>query len=97
VAALDGSWVSVREGARRVRPSQRNEGREHLGPLPTVNVFQFFGRDGGTQVQATVIGRPTGLTHLSQPIISLSKHENLDPGYARLERALDTATSSEAG
>lgn len=43
------------------------------------------------------IGRPTGLTHLSQPIISLTKHENLDPGYARLERALDTATSSEAG
>jgi hypothetical protein len=64
-------------------------------PFPTTLVFQCFRRDGAMEVQATVTGRPTGLLRLLQPMISRSTQKNLDRGYARLERLLETATATQ--
>jgi uncharacterized membrane protein len=74
-------------------PPNRVRVESTSGPFPTTLVFQFFGREGGTEVQATVTGRPSGLLLLLQPMISRRTQQNLDRGYARLKRLLETATA----
>jgi Polyketide cyclase / dehydrase and lipid transport len=64
------------------------------GPFPTTLAFQFDSQDGGTLVNASVTGRPTGLLRLLQPIIARTTHKNLDRGYARLKRLLETDSAS---
>jgi uncharacterized membrane protein len=76
-------------------PPNRMRVESTSGPFPTTLDFQFFGRDGETEVQATVTGRPTGLMRLMQPMISRTTQKNLDRGYARLKRLLETATSTQ--
>jgi uncharacterized membrane protein len=64
------------------------------GPFPTTLAFQFDSQDGETLVNASVTGRPTGLLRLLQPIIARTTQKNLDRGYARLKRLLETDTAS---
>lgn len=64
------------------------------GPFPTTLAFQFSGRDGGTWVEASVTGRPTGLLRLLQPLIARTTQANLDRAYPRLKRLLETGTAS---
>jgi hypothetical protein len=45
-------------------------------------------------VQATVTGRPTGLLRLLQPMIARTTQKNLDRGYPRLKRLLETGSAS---
>jgi uncharacterized membrane protein len=76
-------------------PPNRMRVESTSGPFPTTLVFQFFDRDDKTEVQATVMGRPSGFLRLLQPMISRSTQKNLDRGYARLERLLETATATQ--
>lgn len=64
------------------------------GPFPTTLAFQFDGRDGGTRVDASVTGSPTGMLRLLQPLLASTTQRNLDRGYARLKRLLETGTAS---
>jgi uncharacterized membrane protein len=74
-------------------PPNRMRVESTSGPFPTTLVFQFFDRDDKTEVQATVTGRPSGFLRLLQPMISRSTQKNLDAGYARLKRLLETTTA----
>jgi uncharacterized membrane protein len=74
-------------------PPDRMRVESTSGPFPTTLVFQFFDRDDKTEVQATVTGRPNGFLRLLQPMISRSTQKNLDAGYARLKRLLETTTA----
>jgi Polyketide cyclase / dehydrase and lipid transport len=62
------------------------------GPFPTTLLFHFNGRDDGTLVEASVTGRPTGFMRLLQPVIARTTQKNLDRGYGRLKRLLETGT-----
>jgi hypothetical protein len=65
------------------------------GPFPTTLEFQFSGRDGGTQVDASVTGRPTGSMRVLQPMIARTTQKNLDRAYARLKTLLETGTAAQ--
>jgi uncharacterized membrane protein len=60
------------------------------GPFPTTLSFRFGPLDDGTEVEASVTGRPTGLLRVLQPMIARTTQQNLDRGYARLKRLLET-------
>lgn len=75
-------------------PPNRMRVESTSGPFPTTVVFQFDGRDGETHVRASVTGRPSGMLRLLQPMISRTTQQNLDRGYARLKRLLETGTAS---
>jgi uncharacterized protein YndB with AHSA1/START domain len=64
------------------------------GPFPTTLLFAFTERDGGTRLEASVTGRPTGLMRLFQPMIARTTQQNLDRGYDRLKRLLETGSPS---
>jgi hypothetical protein len=71
-------------------PPIRMQVESTSGPFPTTLAFQFDSQDGETLVNASVTGRPTGLLRLLQPIIARTTQKNLDRGYARLKRLLET-------
>ena len=75
-------------------PPNRMTVESSSGPFPTTLAFQFDARDGGTRVRASVTGRPTGLLRLLQPLIARTTQKNLDRGYARLKRLLETGAAS---
>jgi hypothetical protein len=64
------------------------------GPFPTTLLFEFEEKDGATQVDASVTGRPSGFMRLLQAMISCTTQKNLDQGYARLKRLLETSSAS---
>jgi uncharacterized membrane protein len=76
------------------QPPNRMRVESTAGPFPTTLVFQFDGADGGTRVNASVTGRPAGLMWLLQPMIARTTQKNLDRGYARLKRLLETGAAS---
>jgi hypothetical protein len=59
------------------------------GPFPTTLRFNFSSRAGGTLVEASVTGRPTGLFRILEPLVARTTQKNLDQGYARLKRLLE--------
>jgi uncharacterized membrane protein len=75
-------------------PPRRMKVESTSGPFPTTLEFQFADRDGGTQVSASVTGRPTGSMRLLQPMIARTTQKNLDRGYARLKTLLETGTDA---
>jgi hypothetical protein len=64
------------------------------GPFPTTLLFDFQATDGATRINASVTGRPGGAMRLMQPMIARTTQQNLDRGYARLKRLLETGTPS---
>ena len=64
------------------------------GPFPTTLVFHFDGRDDSTVVEAAVTGRPAGLMRLLEPMIARTTQKNLDHGYGRLKRLLETGAAA---
>ena len=68
-------------------PPNRTSVARTSGPFPTTLGFQFDGRDDGTQVKASVTGRPAGLLRLLQPVIARTTQKNLDRGYGALSSA----------
>ena len=75
-------------------PPRRMKVESTSGPFPTTLAFQFSERDGGTWVEASVTGRPTGVLRLMQPMVARTTQKNLDVGYARLKRLLETGSRS---
>lgn len=64
------------------------------GPFPTTLAYQLSARDGGTLVAFSVTGRPTGILRLLQPLIARNTQKNLDRGFPRLKRLLETGATS---
>ena len=64
------------------------------GPFPTTLAYQLSARDGGTLVEFSVTGRPTGILRLLQPLIARNTQKNLDRGFPRLKRLLETGATS---
>ncbi len=64
------------------------------GPFPTTLVYQLDGSDGGTRLRFAVTGRPTGPMRLLEPLIARNTQKNLDRGFARLKRLLETGAAS---
>jgi len=75
-------------------PPSRLKIESTSGPFPTTLVFQFDGQSGATRVNASVTGRPSGMLRVLQPIIARTSQKNLDRGYSRLKRLLETGTAS---
>lgn len=74
------------------RPPTHMKVESTSGPFPTALVFDFD-RDGdGTRVRASVTGRPTGTMRVLQPMLARTTQKNLDRGYARLKRLLETGS-----
>ena len=74
-------------------PPQRMRVESTSGPFPTTLAFEFGERGGGTSVDASVTGRPAGLLRLLQPMVARTTQQNLDRGYARLKRLLETGSA----
>jgi carbon monoxide dehydrogenase subunit G len=60
------------------------------GPMSTTLDYRLDARDGGTAVQFSVTGRPTGPLRLLQPMIARTTKKNLDRGFARLKALLES-------
>jgi carbon monoxide dehydrogenase subunit G len=59
------------------------------GPFPTTLAYRLAERDGGTAVDFSVTGRPTGAMRLLQPVIARGTQKNLDRAFARLKQLLE--------
>jgi Polyketide cyclase / dehydrase and lipid transport len=64
------------------------------GPFSTTLAYQLSVQDGGTLVEFSVTGRPTGMLRLLQPLIARNTQRNLDRGFPRLKHALETGAAS---
>jgi len=68
--------------------------RGGLAVFTTTLAYQLAARDGGTSVAFSLTGRPTGLLRLLQPMTARTTQKNLDRGFGRLKRLLETGTAS---
>jgi uncharacterized membrane protein len=73
-------------------PPNQMKVKSTSGPFPTTLSFQFDGQDSGTRVKASVTGRPAGFMRVLQPFIARTTQQNLDRGYGRLKRLLETGS-----
>lgn len=65
------------------------------GPFPTRLAYRLSDAgDGGTRVDFSVTGRPTGLMRLLQPLVARTTQKNLDAGFTRLKELLERGTGS---
>jgi polyketide cyclase/dehydrase/lipid transport protein len=64
------------------------------GPFPTTLAYELSPREDGTWVEFSVTGRPAGPLRLLQPVIARIIQRNLDRGFPRLKRLLETGTAS---
>jgi uncharacterized membrane protein len=60
------------------------------GPFPTTLVFDVHERDGASLVEFSVTGRPGGALRLLQPLIARNTQQNLDKGFPRLKKVLES-------
>ena len=59
------------------------------GPSPTTLVYRLSAQGGGTLVEFSVTGRPSGVLRLLQPVIARNTQRNLDRAFPRLKQRLD--------
>ena len=62
------------------------------GPFPTTLVYGLESNGDSTQVDFSVTGNPGGALRLVQPLIARNTQSNLDKGFARLKRLLETGS-----
>jgi carbon monoxide dehydrogenase subunit G len=60
------------------------------GPFPTTLEYALTEQDGGTLVDFSVTGRPSGFLRLLQPLLARNTRKNLDRAFPRLKRHLET-------
>jgi hypothetical protein len=60
------------------------------GPFRTTLSYVLEGRDGGTLVELSLTGRPSGLLRRLEPMIARTTQGNLDRGFARLKQVLES-------
>ena len=75
-------------------PPSRQTIESTSGPFPTTLAYRLSPQDGGTLVQFSVTGHPTGMLRLLQPLIARNTEKNLDRGFPRLKRLLETGTAA---
>jgi uncharacterized protein YndB with AHSA1/START domain len=75
-------------------PPSRQTIESTSGPFPTTLEYRLSPQDGGTLVQFSVTGRPTGMLRLLQPLIARNTEQNLARGFPRLKRLLETGTAA---
>ena len=71
-------------------PPRRQVIESTSGPFPTTLVYELSPQPGGTVVEFSVTGRPTGMLRLLQPLIARNTQRNLDRGFPRLEEILES-------
>jgi hypothetical protein len=64
------------------------------GPFPTTLAFEFNPREGGTWVEASVTGRPSGVMRALQPLVGRTTQQNLDRAYPRLKKLMETGSAA---
>jgi uncharacterized membrane protein len=71
-------------------PPDRMRIESTSGPFPTTLTYVLSDApDGGTAVDFSVAGRPSGPLRLMQPLIARNTQRNLDRGFARLKQLLE--------
>ena len=75
-------------------PPSRQTIESTSGPFPTTLAYRLSAQDGGTLVEFSVTGRPTGMLRLLQPLLARNAERNLDRGFPRLKRFLETGTAA---
>ena len=75
-------------------PPHRQTIESTSGPFATTLAYELSAQDGGTLVEFSVTGRPTGVLRLLQPLIARNAQKSLDRGFPRLKRVLEAGTSS---
>ena len=65
------------------------------GPFATTLAYRLSAQDGGTSVEFSVTGRPTGGLRLLQPLIARNTQKNLDRAFPRLKQVLETGAAPE--
>jgi uncharacterized protein YndB with AHSA1/START domain len=74
------------------QPPHRMTIESTSGPFPTTLAYELEGREGGTWVDFSVTGRPTGLLRVLQPLIARNTQANLDRGFERLRQLLEAGS-----
>jgi carbon monoxide dehydrogenase subunit G len=75
-------------------PPARQRIESTSGPLSTTLRYALTEDAGGTRVQFSVTGRPTGPMRLVQPLIARNTQRNLDQAFARLKEILESGPSA---
>jgi uncharacterized protein YndB with AHSA1/START domain len=75
-------------------PPSRQTIESTSGPFATTLAYQVRPHDGGTFVESSVTGRPTGMLRLLQPLIARNTQKSLDRGFPRLKQLLETGAAS---
>jgi carbon monoxide dehydrogenase subunit G len=70
-------------------PPERMTIESTSGPFSTTLAYAVKPRAGGSAVDFSVTGRPTGLLRLLQPLIARNTQRNLDRAFARLKQVLE--------
>lgn len=74
-------------------PPRRMTIESTSGPFATTLAFQLDAREGGTWVEFSITGRPTGLLRVLQPLIARNTQKNLDRSFPRLRRVLEASNT----
>ena len=64
------------------------------GPFPTTLVYRLSAQGGGTLVEFSVTGRPSGVLRLLQPLIARNTQRNLDRAFPRLKQHMEARAGS---
>jgi carbon monoxide dehydrogenase subunit G len=76
-------------------PPSRQTIESTSGPFATTLAYQLSAQDGGTLVEFSVTGRPTGMLRLLQPLIARNTQKNLDRAFPRLKQVLEAGGAPE--
>jgi len=71
------------------QPPDRQTIESTSGPFPITLAYELSDGTGGTVVDFSVTGRPSGLLGLMQPLIARNTQKNLDRGFTRLKQVLE--------
>lgn len=75
-------------------PPSRQTIESTSGPFPTTLAYRLSDQEGGgTRVEFSVTGRPSGLLRLLQPLLARNTQKNLDENFPRLKRVLEAETA----
>jgi carbon monoxide dehydrogenase subunit G len=75
-------------------PPSRQTIESRSGPFATTLAYRLSPQGQGTLVEFSITGRPTGMLRLLQPLIARTTQRNLDRGFPRLKRLLETGAVS---
>jgi carbon monoxide dehydrogenase subunit G len=75
-------------------PPRRQTIEGTSGPFATTLEYRLRPQSGGTLVEFSVTGRPTGMLRLLQPLIARNTQKNLERSFPRLKQVLETVSAA---